>query len=90
MGRDWREQPADLVTVMMRAFGIDRFTAMRHLHHGAVKINDYTICAGDAQGRWKKRQVTGKILTCPEGTIRLYGTFALGSEIVNEQLKLGR
>lgn len=90
MPRDWGNDPADLVRVMMVSFHIDRFTALKHFDHGQVKINGYTLCACDAQGRWRKRQVAGKLLTCPEGTVRVYGTNASTSEIVNEQLKLGR
>lgn len=88
--RDWGNEPADLVHVMTQTFHIDRFTAERHFNHGAVKINGYTLNVRDAHGRWRKRQVTGKILECPEGKVRLYGTSASTSEIVNEQLKLSR
>lgn len=88
--RDWSNDPADLVHVMMVSFHIDRFTATQHLGHGRVTVAGRTISLYDARSRWRKRQVAGKLLQCPEGTVRLYGTSAATSEIVNEQLKLGR
>lgn len=90
MPRDWSNEPADMVRVLMTTFHVDRFTAESHFNHGLVTINGYTLNARDARGRWRKRQVAGKLMKCPEGTVRLYGTTASTSEIVNEQLKLGR
>jgi hypothetical protein len=90
MPRDWSNDPADLIQVIMTTFGVDRFTASGYFHHGHVTINGYTLCARDAHMRWRKRQVAGKLMKCPMGTVRLYGTTAATSEIVSEQLKLGR
>lgn len=89
MARDWGNEPGDLVRVMMVSFHIDRFTAESHINHGQVSIQGYTICMLETR-MWRKRQLAGKLLKCPEGTVRLYGTTAATSEVVNEQLKLGR
>lgn len=90
MPRDWSNDPADLISVIMTTFHVDRFTASNFFHHGHVTINGYTLNARDAHGRWRKRQVAGKLMQCPLGTVRLYGTTAATCELVNEQLKLGR
>jgi hypothetical protein len=88
MARDWGNEPADLVYVMMRTFHIDRFTAESHINHGLVSISGYTICMLETR-MWRKRSLAGKVMVCPEGQVRLYGTTAATSEVVNEQLKFG-
>lgn len=89
-GNSWLNEYVDLFAVLKTAYGIESFAATNLIAHGHVKIDGFTVPLPWAKGHWRKRQVVGKMLSCPRGQIRLYGSASATHEIINQQLKLTR
>ena len=64
---------ANLYRVMWDAWGINSFAASNMFARGQVKIDGYTVPAPWARGHWTEEQLTGRMLTCMRGQVRLYG-----------------
>jgi hypothetical protein len=89
MRRDRMDDYADIYAVLRLTWGINQMAADSLLHHGHVKIDGHVIAARWCRNHWRKRQLVGRILECPRGQVRLYGSALDRGEILSEQLKLG-
>lgn len=73
LGSSNPDAPADLYRVLFETWGIDSFAAGNMFARGQVSIDGHTVPGPWAKGHWTHRQLTGRMLKCVRGEVRLYG-----------------
>jgi hypothetical protein len=79
------ERTVDLVKVLKQHFGVEEYAAVNLLAHGNVTIDGHCVQMPWARNHWTEAQLYGRMLKCPRGEARLFGSRLVKD---NDQLKL--